>query len=408
MQNKTISIPGSKSITNRALIMAALTEGAVSLKNPLYSDDTNAMIGCLKTLGMEITEEKEQIIVHNDIRAIKNENFHLFASDSGTTARFLLALLAIVPGVKILTGNKRLNERPIKDLIDSLRGVGACIEYCEKEDELPLKISSSSLTANFITLRGDISSQFCSSLLMIAPYLSNGLTLELSTPLISKSYVDMTIRCMQDFGVKVFSNKNSYFVPPSPYKKKEYVIEGDYSSASYFFAISALTKTSLTIENLSYTSVQPDRQFLKILEKMGSLITYEENKIHIQGNGVKALDVDMEECPDQVMTVAVLAAFAKGVTTIKGVRSLRTKECERVFAIKNELQKMNIKTEDTFDTLTIYGGNPNPAEIETYNDHRIAMSFAVASRQIEGMVIQNPEVVDKTFPTFWEHLKSLS
>lgn len=403
----TIRMPGSKSTTNRALIMAALTKGPVSLKNPLYSEDTKAMISCLQTLGLQIEQKPDQIIVQNDISCIKDKNYQLFAHDSGTTVRFLLALLCIVPGIKILQGSKRLNERPIKELVDGLRELGAGIEYCNKEDELPLKISTSTLSGSSIYLKGDRSSQFTSAILLISPYLSKGLTIHMIGPLISKSYVDMTLGCMQDFGVKVIEENGTYFVPASYYQKKQYVIEGDFSSAGYFFAIAALTKSTITLENLSYSSLQPDKKLLSILAKMGNQVRYEENKISVQGKGVLALDIDMEECPDGVMTIAVLAAFAKGITKISGVRSLRFKESERILALKKELSKMGIQTEDTDNTLTIYGGSPQKAEIDTYNDHRIAMAFAVSGLYLPGIIIRDPQVVNKTFPTFWKLLRSL-
>jgi 3-phosphoshikimate 1-carboxyvinyltransferase len=400
-----LRMPGSKSYTNRALIMAALTKGPVCLKNPLYSEDTEAMIGCLQTLGLKIEREPNQIIVHGDIGCIEDKNYQLFAHDSGTTLRFILALLCIVPGVKIIQGSKRLNERPISDLVDALQELGAKIEYCEKQGQLPVKVKTSTLPGSSVHLKGDMSSQFCSALLLISPYLLKGLTIHITSPLISTPYIDMTLSCMQEWGVNVVGN---YFVPGhQSYRKKQYVIEGDFSSAGYFFAIAALTKSTITLENLNPSSVQADRKFLEILAKMGNIVSYEKNGVRVQGKQVLALDVDMQDCPDQVMTMAVLTAFAKGVTKISGVRSLRVKETERVLALKNELGKMGIQTEDTHDTLTIHGGFPRAAKIDTYNDHRMAMAFAVAGMRLPGLVICHPEVVNKTFPSFWEVLRSL-
>jgi 3-phosphoshikimate 1-carboxyvinyltransferase len=405
----SVRIPGSKSYTNRALIMAALTQGLVSLKNPLYSEDTEAMIGCLRTLGLNIQTEPDQITVDGEISSIRDQDYQLFAHDSGTTIRFMLALLCIVPGLKIIQGSKRLNERPIRDLVDALRELGAKIEYCGREGELPVKIRSSTLSGQSVHLKGAISSQFCSALLLIAPSLLNGLTLHMEGPLISKPYVDMTLDCMRDWGVQVIHpEEGTYLIPKGQsYQKKQYIIEGDFSSAGYFFAIAVLTKSKITVENLNPHSAQADRKFLTILEKMGNPVIYEENKISIQGKEIQAKEVDMEDCPDQVMTLAVLAAFAQGVTKISGVRSLRVKETERVIALKNELGKMGIRTEDTHDTLTIYGGSPHAALIDTYNDHRMAMAFAVAGTHLPGMIIHHPHVVNKTFPTFWEILESL-
>lgn len=405
----TIEIPGSKSYTNRALVMAALTKGLVTLHNPLYCEDTEAMIACLRTLGLRIETFSNQIIVHDDISIIQNKSYELFAKDSGTTIRFLLALLCLTPGIKILKGTSRLNERPIRDLVDALRMLGAKIDYLEKVGQPPLLIHSSSLCLEHeVTINASMSSQFISALLMIAPLL-NDLKIHLRGELISKPYIDMTIRAMQEWGIVVIKlEDDGYHIPSGQhYLKREYMIEGDFSSAGYFFAIAALTQSTITLKNLNSNSTQADRQFLNILQKMGNEVIMNDHEIIIKGKHILPQELDMEDCPDQVQTMAVLAAFANGITKITGVRSLRLKETERVYALKNELAKMNIKTEDTHDTLTIYGGHPCAAIIDTYNDHRMAMAFTVAGTKLPGMKIRHPEVVNKTFPTFWEKIKSL-
>lgn len=407
--NARVEIPGSKSYTNRALIMAALTKGPVTLCNPLYSQDTEAMIDCLRKLGVRIETTPDQLVVFDDVSAIDNQHYELFAKDSGTTLRFLLALACLTPGTKVIRGNAGLNERPIQDLVDSLRLLGAKIDYLEKEGHSPLKISSSSLSSgSSVKINSAVSSQYLSALLMIAPLL-NGLDIYLEESLISKPYIEMTIDAMAQWGVNVARVKEGiYHIPKGQhYVKKEAVIEGDFSSAGYFFAIGALTQSTITLKNLNFSSIQADRHFLTILERMGNEINTNQDGITIKGKQIIPLNLEMEDCPDQVQTMAVLAAFAKGVTKIKGVRSLRVKETERVKALRNELAKMGIKTEETHDTLTIYGGNPKGATIETYGDHRMAMAFAVAGTQILGVKIRNPEVVNKTFPTFWGILNSI-
>lgn len=405
--NKTIEIPGSKSYTNRSLVMAALTKGAVILHNPLYCEDTEAMMTALRTLGLRIEKKPDQVIVYDDISIVKDQTYELFAKDSGTTLRFLLPLLCLTPGTKVLKGNFHLNKRPIKDLVDALGHLGAFIDYLEKEGEAPLKIHPSSLSLNSeVTLNASLSSQFLSALLLISPFL-NGLKIHLQGDLISSPYVAMTIHEMKQAGVDVLE-KGCYDIPAGQsYQKNHYRIEGDFSSASYFFAIGALTKSTITVKNLNQHSCQADRKFLNLLARMNNEIKMGDHEITIIGKEILPLDVNMEECPDQVQTMAVLAAFAKGMTTISGVRSLRVKETERVQALKNELAKMGIKTKDTHDTLTIYGGEPRAAIIDTYSDHRMAMAFAVAGSYLPGMKIRNPEVVNKTFPTFWDILKSL-
>lgn len=402
-------MPGSKSYTNRALVMAALTKGPVTLCSPLYSEDTEAMIGCLRTLGLCIETMQDQIVVYDDISTIQNKSYELFTKDSGTTTRFLLPILCLSAGTKIIKGSDRLNERPIKDLVDALRSLGAKIDYLEKEGQLPLKIHSSSLClGGEVRVDASVSSQFFSSLLMISPLL-DGLKISLTGELISKPYADMTIRTMHEWGVAVSLMKDgSYYIPSKQYyRKNKYVIEGDFSSAGYFFAIAALTQSTITLKNLNPCSAQADRKFLDILISMGNEINLSDQGITIIGKQILPLSVDMEDCPDQVQTMAVLAAFAQGITKISGVRSLRVKETERVQALKNELAKMGIKAEDTHDTLTIYGGDPHEAVIDTYGDHRMAMAFAVAGTKLPGMKINNPEVVNKTFPTFWDKLGSL-
>jgi len=404
----TIEMPGSKSQTNRALIMAALTKGAVTLYHPLYSEDTEAMIACLRTLGLRVETWPDRAIVHDDISILQHRSYELFAQDSGTTIRFLSALLCLTPGTKVIRGNTRLNERPMKDLVHALRLLGAKIDSLEKEGQPPLKIHSSSLcSSGEVTVDASMSSQFVSALLMIAPLLE-GLTIRLHRELISKPYVDMTIRAMREWGVEVLERGDGgYHIPPGQhYQKKQEVIEGDFSSAGYFFAIAALTQSTIILKNLNPHSAQPDRKFLNILSRMGNEIHMSDHEIKIIGKHIRPLSLDMEDCPDQVQTMAVLAAFANGVTRISGVRSLRLKETERVQALKNELGKMRIKTEQTEDTLTIYGGDPHAATIKTYGDHRMAMAFAVAKTKLPSLKIDHPEVVNKTFPTFWDKLRS--
>lgn len=406
---KTIEVPGSKSYTNRALIMAALTKRVVTLYNPLYSEDTEAMIGCLRTLGLRIETVPDRVIVHDDISIVQNRFYDLFAKDSGTTIRFLLPLLCLIPGTKVIRGSSRLNERPIKDLCDALSLLGAKITFLEKEGQPPLKIESTSLCAEGVVhLNGSMSSQFLSALLMSSPLL-NGVKIYLGGKAISKPYSDMTLHMMHEWGVNVVQmTDGAYYIPAGQhYQKNHYVIEGDFSSAGYFFAIAALTQSTITLKNLVPHSAQADRKLLHILSQMGNEIHTSAWGITIIGKQILPLSLDMQECPDQVQTVAVLAAFADGVTKISGVRSLRFKETERVQALKNELTKMGINTEDTEDTLTIYGGNPHAALIDTYGDHRMAMAFAVAGTKLPGMRILNPQVVNKTFPLFWEALSSL-
>jgi 3-phosphoshikimate 1-carboxyvinyltransferase len=406
----SVSIPGSKSYTNRALITAAMTENPITILNPLFSDDTQAMISCLQTLGININVFDDKVEVIGSVKDIQDKEYTLNANLSGTTIRFILALACLVPGVKIIHGEEGLNKRPVGELVKGLQQLGAEIEYTENEGFPPIKVTSSTLSNTITKLNGDVSSQYFSALFMIAPLLQQDVIIEVQGNQISKSYIDMTIDMLKDWDVNVVNeNYQTYRIPAhQKYKMTEYIVEGDYSGAGYFFAIAALTQSTITLKNLNPNSKQGDLEFAKILEKMGNQLILGENEITIIGKGIQPIEIDMEQCPDQAQTLAVLAAFANGVTKMTGVRSLRVKETERVKATQNELHKMGIKTESPDeDTLIIYGGNPQPAAIDTYGDHRMAMAFAVAGTKMEGIKINNPEVVNKTFPNFWEKLKEL-
>lgn len=403
-----VHIPGSKSYTNRSLILAALTKGTVTLKNPLFSNDTNALINCLKTLGINLEISENQIIVKGDVSQVKNIEYNLDTNLSGTTIRFILALTCIIPGIKKIYGGPGLNKRPIQDLVEGLKQLGANITYLEKEGFPPLLVNSSVLKPGIIKLKGDISSQFVSAILMILPLIGNS-KIEIVGEQISKPYIDMTIDTMNKFSTQIINKSYQKYTvnKKQEYKIKNYLIEGDYSSAGYFFAIAALTKSKLTVKNLNPNSKQADIKFLEILKSMGNKITKGKNQITIEGKRIKPININMKDFPDQVQTLAVLAAFAKGTTTITGVSSLRVKETERVKALQQELLKMGIQTKSTKDKLVIYGGNPHKANINTYDDHRMAMSFAIAGSVLEGIVIKNSEVVNKTFPNFWEKLEKI-
>lgn len=384
---KSVTVPGSKSYTHRALIISALTKRRVKIINSLASDDTSAMASCLKKL------------------ASGKRSVHLDVNLSGTAMKFILALSTITPGIKVIGGGPGLNKRPIGPLVEALRQLGARIEYLNEEGYPPVHVLSSSLASGTVRISGRVSSQYISALLLIAPAVG-GITIRVSGEQISKPYVDMTIDIMKQFGVSVRNDRyQTYMVKPGQkYRPIKYMVEGDLSSASYFFAIAALTQTKIMVKNLNPRSVQADMKFLEILKHMGNKVTYGRNSITVFGTGVRSATVDMSDCPDQVQTLAVLAAFANGTMTISGVQSLRIKETDRIAGVRAELKKMGIQTASTKTTLTIYGGAPRAAEIATYGDHRMAMAFAVAQAKLPEIKIKNPEVVSKTFPNFWKQL----
>ena len=404
-----VQIPGSKSVTNRALIMGALTKNPVIIHNPLWSEDTEAMVEGLNTLGIKTIHCKDSIHVIGNIYDVKDNEFEINTNHSGTTIRFITALCSLVSGKKRIFGSSSLIKRPIGDLVDALCILGADIQYEDIDGYPPILINSKSLKKGSIDMKADVSSQYVSALLMIGPAIG-GLELRLSTEQISRSYIDLTIDMMKAWGINVKNDEyHSYNIYPNQeYSLEEYMVEGDYSAGCYFAAFAALAHSKITLKNLKQNTQQGDKAFFDMLRSMGNEVSYFPNEVIITGHGVRPIEVDMELCPDQAQTLAVLAAFAPGKTVLTGVRSLRVKETERVKALQSELLKMNIQTESPDeDTLIIHGGNPKPATIDTFNDHRMAMSFAVAGAKLTGMKINNPEVVKKTFPEFWNNLPDI-
>lgn len=403
----SVSIPGSKSYTNRALLMAAMSQKPVTITGALESDDTRAMIDCLRTLGVHINHDDGSLAVRSQLHSLPAKEYVLDADLSGITLRFLTALSCHLPGIQILTGKPGLCNRPIADLVDCLRSAGAEIEYLEKDGFPPLRVSSSTFDASKLSMKGAVSSQYFSAILMTAPLTSQHLALTVIGEQVSKPYIDMTIDTMARFGVTVDNDKyRKYTVKAGQtYQVETYSVEGDVSSASYFYAIAALTNSRITTRNINPTSKQADMEFLAILQKMGAHVDMLDDAIRVTGESLRPIDVSMGNCPDQAMTAAVLCAFANGTSIIRDIQSLRVKETERVVALQQELAKMGIKTEATEDTLTIHGGKPQAATIDTYGDHRMAMAFAVAGTKLSGVHIKNPEVVAKTYPAFWHDLE---
>ncbi len=415
----TVIIPGSKSYTIRALLLAALvnkktTGHPVRLLNPLFSDDTEAMLNCLSTLGIRTERSSDYIDVIGDISDIQPGKHTLNADLSAASIRFLIALSAVIPGTQTLLGKEGLNNRPVRELVSSLRQMGAQIEYTERDGYPPVRISSESLQAKQVSVDGSISSQYISALIMIAPLIAptdGELVIEITGEPVSKPYIQMTLDIMQAFGVNVKHDNYHRFVivGGQAYQATKYTVEADASSAAYFAALAALSQSKITLSNLNPTSAQADMRFLDILETLGSRIERDNPKgqITITGRGLKPIAVDMQDCPDQAQTLAVLAAFADGETRITGIQSLRIKETNRLEAVATELAKMGIRTIVEEDALTIFGGHPQAAAIDTYGDHRMAMSFAVAGAKLAGLQINDPGVVSKTFPSFWTAWQNL-
>lgn len=378
-----ITVPGSKSLTNRAIILASMSDGLSKISNFSNSFDSQLMVKAIKKLGIKIKVAKNYLQIMGNKGIFKEYNGNINAGNAGTVTRFLMALIKLVPGKVSLLKSKRMSERPTRELTEALK----------------------TISTGEVSIRGDISSQFISALMMIAPVLDKGLVINITGRKISTSYIDMTIDLMRKFGVSVKKNKeNKFIIKKQQIIPIDYVVESDLSGASYFFAAGAITGNTVRVKNINFKSEQGDLIFPDLLAKMGCQIKKNIKKRWIEVKGskeLKGININMSKMPDTAQTLAVVAAFAKGRTTITGVSTLKMKETDRLKALKNELNKMKIKCEITDDSIKIEGGTPQKALIETYGDHRMAMAFAVAKLRIPELVIKNPEVVNKSFPDFW-------
>ncbi len=414
---REITLPGCLSYTVRAMALAAMTAGRVKIANALKSDDTYAMFNAFKTLGIRVEEGTDFFVIDGDLADVKDATYEININISGRAARTLLAMLCIVPGTKILKCEAGFKNRPVGDLVDGLLQLGAKIEYVEKEGYLPVKITSAKLHGGKIKLRGEISSQFVSAILMIAPLVGE-IEIEVTGKQGSKPFIDMTIEVMRSFGVRVINdNYREYTIAGGQsYSKDIYFVEPDAISASYFWGIAALTQSRIKILHLSSESKQGDVKFVDILKKMGCVVRKSAEGIEVEGSDtLRGVSVEMRDMPDTAVTLAVTAAFAQGKTVIKGLGNLKVKETDRIEAPRRELEKMGVHVESSDDSLTIFGGNPSTssgqavhgAEIDTYGDHRMAMGFAIAGTSIPGVVINDPDVVSKSFPDFWKALEKI-
>jgi 3-phosphoshikimate 1-carboxyvinyltransferase len=409
-----VEMPGSKSYTNRALIMAALADGTSVITGISESDDSIAMVNALKTLGVEISIANGKAVVIGNAGKFKPFSGTINVGAAGTTMRFLTALVALVEGEIILDGSERMRERPINELVDALRSLGVEIQYLAKENCPPLLIKGGNIEGGNVLMKGEFSSQYFTSLLLIAPVLKNGLNIEVVGEQVSKSYIDMTSDGLKSFGVEVKNNnyKNYQVEENSNYKATTYHIEGDCSGAAYLWSIPALVGGKIRVTNINPDSAQGDVKYPDLLSIMGCVVVKNnaEKWIEVSSSGslqAIASEIDMESMPDTAQPLAVVASFAEGTTSMYGLSTLRIKETDRIQALHDELKKCGIVTEVGPDWIKVDGGEFRGAEIETYKDHRMAMSFALAGLKVSDVVIIEPNVVSKSFPEFWDILVSL-
>ena len=409
--NARVRVPGSKSLTNRALPIASLANGTTRLTNALFSDDLRYFAGALKTLGFDVQldEANCEMSVAGLGGKIPASKAELFIGNAGTAARFLSAILTLGSGEYVLDGDARMRERPIGDLVDALTQLGA--EFETMSSCPPVKIKASGLRGGKTKIAGDISSQFLSALLMVAPYALQSIEIEVITELNSKPYVDMTLAMMKDFGVEIERNGYSRFVvhPAFYLSQAPYAIESDASAASYFFAAPAICGGTVRVENISRKSKQGDIAFLNVLQQMGCAIKDGNDFIEVAGaQSLCGVDVDMRDIPDTAQTLAAIAPFASSPMRIRGIASARLKETDRIYATCTELARLGVQVQEHEDGMTIYPCKKfTPAAVQTYNDHRMAMAFSLIGLRADGVTIENPSCVSKTFPNYFEVLESL-
>jgi 3-phosphoshikimate 1-carboxyvinyltransferase len=413
----TVRVPGSKSITNRALVLAALCgkNEPCTVTNCLRSEDTEVMLDALQTLGfrVEINWAEARVCIHSgrDHHRIPAAEASLFVANSGTTMRFLTAMVCLGHGRFRLDGVPRMRERPIGDLLDALRQLGVRAASEGDNGCPPVYVEADGLAGGRVRIKGDVSSQFLSGLLLAAPFARDDVIIDIDGLLVSRPYVEMTLRMMEDWGLSVLRewqgprfHVHGRQTPPGGML---YRVEPDASAASYFFAAAAITGGRVGVRHATPASLQGDVRFVDVLERMGCTVARDPRELVVHGGPLRGIDVDMNDISDTVMTLAAVACFAEGPTTIRNVAHIRHKETDRLAALATELRRVGAQVEEFDDGLTITPRPLHGAEIETYNDHRMAMSMALIGLRVPGIVIKNPGCVAKTYPHFFTDLERL-
>ncbi|PRO72767.1 3-phosphoshikimate 1-carboxyvinyltransferase [Alteromonas alba] len=410
----TVNVPGSKSLSNRALLLAALAKGETRLTNLLDSDDIRHMLDALKLLGVEysLSDDKTECKVTGLGGAFSvDKPLSLFLGNAGTAMRPLCAALAASNVTVELTGEPRMEERPIGDLVDALLDAGADIEYLKNAGYPPLKITGSQLKGGELSVDGSVSSQFLTALLMAAPLFSEDTTIAIKGELVSKPYIDITLDTMAKFGVSVENQDYQRFVIKAGQQyvaPKTFMVEGDASSASYFLAAGAIKGGTVKVTGIGKQSIQGDIRFADVLEAMGAKVEWFDDCIVIHGAPLKGVDMDMNHIPDAAMTIATTALFAEGETCIRNIYNWRVKETDRLFAMATELRKLGVEVEEGHDYIRVTPGAVlQHAAIDTYNDHRIAMCFSLVSLSDTPVTINDPGCTAKTFPDYFTRFATI-
>jgi 3-phosphoshikimate 1-carboxyvinyltransferase len=407
----TLTLPGSKSLTNRALVCAALAEGTSELRHPLQADDTEAMLDGLAALGVEVEVDwsGDRLTVHGCGGHPAVDLALVNARLSGTTSRFLLPVAALGEGLRRVDGANRLRERPMGPALDALRTLGADVHEVGAPGRLPVEVVGGSLAGGEVAISGDVSSQFLSGLLLVGPVLPEGLVVRVTTALVSRPYVDMTVAVMAAFGASVEQpDEHTWVVAPDGYRATSFTIEPDASAASYAFAVAAITGGTVTVEGLGTGSLQGDVAFVDLLERMGAEVERTATSTTVRGTGaLDGIEADMAQISDTAQTLAVVGALAEGPTRVTGIGFIRGKETDRIGAVVTELRRAGIDATEEPDGFVVHPGPVRPATFETYDDHRMAMSFALLGLRVPGIRIADPGCVAKTFPGYWAMLDEL-
>jgi 3-phosphoshikimate 1-carboxyvinyltransferase len=407
----SVRVPGSKSLTNRALMCAALAAGTSSIGGILLADDTEAMLSCISNLGADVRLDRANDSV--EIRGFAGRPLDgpidLDARLSGTTSRFVAASLVLGSGPYRLTGAPPLQVRPLGPTLEALVELGSQLSFEGDDGCLPVIVNTpapkAGSTMPTISVSGDVSSQFLSGLLLVGPCLPNGLRIDVSTPLVSRPYVDMTLSVMKAFGAVVDEGGTGFIVSPGGYAGTDFTVEPDASAASYFYASAAICGGSMTVEGLGTDSIQGDVGFVDALEAMGCRIDRTPGAITVTGPALHGIDVDFSDISDTAQTLAAVAVFVDSPTRVTGIGFIRRKETDRIAAVVAELRRLGLEASEDPDGFTVVPSSPSPAEIHTYEDHRMAMSFALVGLRAPGIQIRDPACVAKTFPDYFERLE---
>jgi len=407
-----VNLPGSKSLSNRILLLSMLAKGQTEIQNLLDSDDIRRMVEALEKLGIQFEENRAEnrISVSGTGGLIPVSEATLMLGNAGTAIRPLTAAMTLGRGRFVLDGVARMRERPIIDLVYGLSQLGANLRCLNGTDCPPVEVIADGLPGGKTRLSGAISSQYLTAILLVAPYAKSEVEIEITDKLVSVPYVEMTLRLMERFGVEVNQkNSQNFRIPRQQYQSPGRIfVEGDASSASYFLAGAAITKGTVTVKGCGTESIQGDARFAEVLEKMGAKVEWSPQQVKLTGASLNGIDVDMNQMPDAAMTLAVAALFASGPTAIRNIYNWRVKETERLQAVSTELRKLGAVVEEGYDYLVIQPPEQiKAASIETYDDHRMAMAFSLAACGNSPVTINNPDCVSKTFPDYFEVLSGL-